>query len=108
MSGSIDEKTPPTGYFVSGPVTIGCGLPPISRYGSSNRPEGSLTTMRLPYGGAPARLEKYSPVGKSYISAYDERTAIRPVPLTSHAIPSRGETFHHFLVKPDVPDGKPG
>src|SRR4030095_91105 len=53
-------------------------------------------------------LKKYSPVGKSFINAYDERTAVRPLPLTSHAMPTRGEKFHHFLVKPDVPGGKPG
>src|SRR5258705_2648837 len=97
MSGSIDANVPATGNSVLGPVTIGCGSPPTSRYGLSNRPAGSVTSVRLPYGGAAARFEKNSPVGKSYIIEYDERTAVRPSPCTSHARPTRGEKSHHFL-----------
>src|SRR5262245_28529777 len=107
MSGSIDDNVPAIGNSVSGPVTIGCGSPPTSRYGLSNKPAGSDTSERLPYGGAAARLEKNSPVGKSYINAYDDLTAMRPSPCTSHATPMRGEKFHHFLFRPDVPEGNP-
>src|SRR5438105_12421572 len=95
MSGSIDANVPAIGKSVSGPVTIGCGSPPTLRYGLSNRPVGSLTSVRLPYGGAAARFEKNSPVGKSYISEYEDRSACRPSPLMSHATQPRGEMFSH-------------
>src|SRR6185295_17669413 len=32
--------------------------------------------------------------------AYDERTASRPSPCTSHATPPRGDRFHHCLSIP--------
>jgi hypothetical protein len=38
---------------------------------------------------------------------YDERTAMRPSPLTSHARPRRGEKFSHCLFMPVLP-GNPG
>ena len=37
---------------------------------------------------------------KSYAIAYDERTASRPSPCTSHAMPPRGDRFHHCLFIP--------
>ena len=39
-------------------------------------------------------------VMKSYAIAYDERTASRPSPCTSHAMPPRGDRFHHCLFIP--------
>ena len=35
------------------------------------------------------------------------RTLMRPFPNASHATPARGAKFHHFVVKPELPDGKP-
>src|SRR5258705_13670136 len=44
---------------------------------------------------------------KSYANAYDARSAMRPLPFTSHATPARGEKFVHCLLRPVFPDGKP-
>src|SRR5688500_11934965 len=95
MPGSIVPKLPNGTYGVSGPVTIGCGSPPTERYGSSIRPGGSTSVERLPNGGADEWMLWYSPDMKSYPTAYDERTARRPSPWTSHARPRRGARFHH-------------
>ena len=55
---------------------------------------------RLPNGGALALMLWYSPDMKSYAIAYDDRTASRPSPCTSHATPKRGERFPHCLSSP--------
>src|SRR6266852_5728443 len=39
---------------------------------------------------------------------YDERTASRPLPVTSHATPTRGDTFVHCFFNPVLPFGNPG
>src|SRR5438093_13304027 len=33
---------------------------------------------------------------------------MRPFPDTSQATHARGAKFHHFVAKPEFPDGKPG
>ena len=58
---------------------------------------------RLPNGGAPALMLWYSPAMKSYPIAYDERTARRPSPCTSHATPARGDEVPPLLVQPGLP-----
>src|SRR5678815_110693 len=45
---------------------------------------------------------------KSYASPYDPLTAVRPLPVTSHATPARGDRFHHCVFMPDLPGGNPG
>src|SRR6266545_812946 len=108
ISGSIVPKEPNATYGVSGPVTMGWGSPPTPLYGSSSKPVGSWMMERLPNGGAPALMLWYSPDMKSYPMEYDERTARRPSPRTSHATPPRGERFHHCLLRPVCPFGNPG
>src|SRR5258705_12979923 len=39
---------------------------------------------------------------------YDDRTARRPPPVTSHARPTRGDRFPHCFFMPVFPFGKPG
>jgi hypothetical protein len=62
---------------------------------------------RLPNGGAPALMLWYSPGMKSYPIEYDDRTARRPSPCTSHATPPRGERFPHCVFNPVLPLGNP-
>src|SRR5687768_8041195 len=45
---------------------------------------------------------------KSYANPYEARTAVRPVPVTFHATPTRGDRFHHCGFIPEFPDGNPG
>ena len=71
------------------------------------RPGGSVMSERLPNGGAPALMLWYSPAMKSYPIEYDDRTARRPSPWTSHATPARGARFHHWMFNPVFPSGKP-
>src|SRR4249919_2410029 len=105
MSGSVAPNAPNGMYCVSRLVTIGCGLVPP--YGSSKPPAGSTISDRLPNGGAEALMLWRSAVGKSYEMPYEERRAVRPLPLTSHAQPTRGEKFSHCIFSPVWPPGKP-
>src|SRR5688500_6901 len=89
-------------------ATIGCGSPPMTLYGSSNPPGGFSSSDRFPHGGDCVLMLWRSAVGKSYATPYDERTAMRPSPVTSQAIPTRGEKFHHCVTRPVLPDGNPG
>src|ERR1041384_5646005 len=86
---------------------MGWGSPPRAPQGSSMRPGGSLMSERLPNGGAPALMLWYSPAMKSYPIEYDDRTARRPSPRTSHATPARGDRFHHWMFNPVFPEGEP-
>ncbi len=49
----------------------------------------------------------YSPAMKSYPIEYDDRTARRPSPYTSHAKPTRGAMLFHCVFSPVFPDGNP-
>jgi len=54
-----------------------------------NPPGGSMTRVRLPKGGLATFCMWYPDAGKSQASEYDDRTAIVPLPLTSHAKAAR-------------------
>src|SRR5688572_13367813 len=105
MSGFIAPNAPAGGKTVSRLVAIGCGFPPRCPYGSSNPPGGKSTNVRLPNGGADVWRNWKSPTGKSYASPYDDRTDMRPSPVTSQATPTRGEKFSHCRFMPDDPEG---
>src|SRR5215216_3710825 len=107
MSGLTAPNAPNGMNWVSRPVTIGCGSPPRCAYGRSKPPDGSSTSVRLPNGGEFALINSYSAFGKSYVSPYEPRTAVRPSPVTSHATPRRGDRFTHCLFTPLRPGGKP-
>src|SRR5438045_9757105 len=107
MWGSTAPNAPYGMNTVSRLVRIGCGSPPNCAYGCSNPPGGSSTSVRLPNGGEFALINSYSPLGMSYVRPYDPRTAVRPLPLTSHAMPTRGERCNHCLFNPDPPGWTP-
>src|SRR5258705_11932025 len=96
MPGSIVPKVPNGTYGVLALVTMGCGSLPW--YGSSNGTD--VSSERFPNGGALASMLWYSPDMKSYATAYDERTASRPCPRTSQAMPPRRARAHHCLFIP--------
>ena len=66
---------------------------------------GIVEEQRLPNGGAPALMLWYSPAMKSYPIEYDDRTARRPSPWTSHARPRRGAMLSHCVFNPVFPSG---
>ena len=61
----------------------------------------------MEYGADVALYQRYAACMKSYASAYDDRTAVRPSPVTSQAMPARGARFVHCFLRAACP-GEPG
>src|SRR5438445_6439071 len=79
----------------------GNGFPPgTPRHGSSKPPCGLSTRTVCPHGACPICVPLRNCVGYStYVSAYDARTDVRPLPSTSHANPRRGEKSVQYELK---------
>src|SRR5688572_6800716 len=109
MPGSITRNWAKDGKIASivGFSGSGCVCPPGTfRYGSSN--DTAFSRRRLLNGDPVAGLYMNDAVGKSYAIAYEDRTAVRPSPVTSQATPARGERFPHSLVVPLSTPANPG